>query len=456
MRFFVSVFMAILAIFIGMNACAHAQTDLTPQQRAQLEAQLAQVEAEQKQAEADLVKAKNESASLSRDIRVLDAKIKAAQLDIKAKNLLIQSLGNDIKTKKSIISDLDARIERGKETLSQILRKTNEIDQYSLPEIVLSRNTISGFFQDIDDFGSVSKSLQDTFDQLRSNIAETTAQKEALTNRQNAEIDAKYVIEQEQKNIQADEKKKMNLLAVSKGNESSYSKVVADRSAKAAEIRATLFSLRDSKAIRFDVALRYANEAYRSTGIRPAFLLAIFAQESGLDEDSTFGKQLGSCYLTDISTGAGASVKSGRTFPNVMKPSRDVQPFLSITEALGLDYKDTYVSCPQTARTYGGAMGPAQFIPSTWVLYVDRIKRALGIGTAPNPWNPEHAFVAASLLLVDNGAKYNSYTSEKNAACKYYSGSSCGASSMANTYGTQVMSKAATIQRTMIDPLQDY
>ena len=98
-------------------------------------------------------------------------------------------------------------------------------------------------------------------------------------------------------------------------------------------------------------------------------------------------------------------------------------------------------------------MGPAQFIPSTWVLYINRIARAIGIPT-PNPWNPEHAFVAASFLLIDNGAVAGSYTSEKTAACKYYSGGSCGSSRYANTYGTSVMAKADMIQRTMIDPLQ--
>ena len=45
--------------------------------------------------------------------------------------------------------------------------------------------------------------------------------------------------------------------------------------------------------------------------------------------------------------------------------------------------------------------------------------------------------------------------SEKNAACKYYSGSACGIASYANTYGTSVMAKAEMIQRTMIDPLKD-
>ena len=136
-----------------------------------------------------------------------------------------------------------------------------------------------------------------------------------------------------------------------------------------------------------------------------------------------------------------------------MKPGRDVKPFLNLTEKLGRDPYTTPVSCPQQAG-YGGAMGPAQFIPSTWVLYENLITRALGISVA-DPWRARDAFMAAGFLLKDNGAKAGSYSAERDAACKYFSGSKCSKSSWAATYGSQVMSKAATIQATMIDPIEN-
>jgi membrane-bound lytic murein transglycosylase B len=328
------------------------------------------------------------------------------------------------------------------------MRKTSEADSATLPEFLLTRDSLTKVFTDIDSFQSVQESLKTTFEQIRSDKAQTETEKNNLSIRKNKESDARAIIESEKKNIENDEAQKNALLKISKGNEATYSQILAQKKAKAAEIRAALFSLRDAQAIPFELALKYANEAAKATGIRPAFLLAILTQESSL------GKNVGSCYLTDPTTGAGASVKSGTTFPNVMKPSRDVAPFMSITSSLGLDYKKTLVSCPiASAGGWGGAMGPAQFIASTWMLFKDRISTAIGIAT-PNPWNPEHAFVASSLYLTDLGAYAGSYTGEKNAACKYYSGKLCSSSNTSNSYGAQVMAKAETIQRTMIDPLQ--
>jgi hypothetical protein len=83
---FLSIFLLVASIFCSAKASAQALTD---EQRVQLQQELAKVEAEQKQAALELSNAQQKSASLARDIQVLDAKIRSAQLEIKAKNILI-------------------------------------------------------------------------------------------------------------------------------------------------------------------------------------------------------------------------------------------------------------------------------------------------------------------------------------------------------------------------------
>ncbi|MEN9912995.1 MAG: hypothetical protein RLY66_403 [Candidatus Parcubacteria bacterium] len=452
----------VFSLFIPLTIPSVLAQELTPAQKAKLEKDLVQVEAEKKQAEAALLTTQAQSSSLQRDIAVLDAKIKVAQLNIKAKNLLIESLGKDIKSKESHINTLDGRIERGKDTLAVIMRKTNETGSYSLPEVLLSQLSVSGALKDLDTLASVQESLKSTFEQIRSDKSETQAEKSSLEKRRNTETDARYAIQQEQKNIQADEKEKQNLLTISKLNEKEYSTLIAQKAAQAAQIRAALFPLAGGgQAIPFGDAYRYALEAEGKTGVRAAFLLGIFAQESSLGSDATFGKQIGSCYMTDPTTGNGRGANTGSIQSRVMHPTRDVPPFLNIVEALNGDPNTTRVSCWQPVYDnsgapigWGGAMGPAQFIPSTWVLYVNRLRAALGISSMPNPWSPEHAFMAASMLLKDNGAGGQTYTAERNAACKYFSGKACPASGWILNYGTSAMANAEKIQRTMINPLQ--
>ncbi len=448
--FFIAFFMTIsifspFAIF-SMPKILHAQESQS-QKEANLRAELAQVEKEQAETEKILSIAQNQSASLQRDILILTTKIKAAQLNIRAKNLLIETLGKDITKKQEKIIDLESHITRGRETLSQIMRKTNEIDEISFPEFILSSENVSQAFLDIDNFESIQTSLKATFERIRSDKAQTETEKDTLNKRKKQEMDARAVIESEKKSIEVNEREKKNLLTVSKGNEKIYQVQLAIKKAKAAEIRAALFELAGgSSAIPFGDALKYANEAAKATGIRPAFLLSVLTQESAL------GKNVGSCYLTNPQTGAGASVKSGTIFSNVMKPGRDVEPFIAITKSLGLDYSKTLISCPQSVG-WGGAMGPAQFIASTWILFKDKIAKAARISN-PNPWNPEHSFIASSIYLTELGAYAGNYTGEKNAACRYYSGKSCSTKHINNTYGVQVMNRAEVIQRTMIDPLQ--
>lgn len=436
----------LLWVSVSIPLVTFAQVETTLEKESRLRAELAQVEKEQAETEKVLASAKNQSASISRDILILDTKIKAALLNIKAKNILIQTLGKDITEKQVKIQTLESHISRGVDTLEQIMRKNNELESVSFPEFLLSKASISEAFIDVDNFESVQESLHTTFKLLRENKAQTEVEKSSLNTKKNREQDALATIETEKKNIEGNQKEKQRLLSISKSNEAAYSQELAQKKAKAAQIRAALFSLRDTAAIPFADALKFAQEANKATGIRPAFLLAILTQESAL------GKNVGTCYLTDPNTGAGISTKSGNTFPNVMKPTRDVQPFIEITKSLGLDYTKTLVSCPQSVG-WGGAMGPAQFIASTWVLFKSQISAVIG-GGVPNPWNPEHAFIASALYLTEIGAGSQTYTAERNAACRYYSGKVCTVGNINMTYGTQVMAKADNIQRTMIDPLQ--
>lgn len=432
--FFVETFTVVRA----QTACPSSFTGLS---RPQLEEALVRCQKEIDDVQSTLNQEKQKSATFTSEIATLNAKIQKAQLEIKKRNAGIEAISGDILSKNKTIDNLSSRIEREKESLAQLIRKTDEIDSYSIAEVALSDKKISDFFSDLDSFQFIQEEISASLVRVGDAKSQTEEEKKALEDKKNKELDLRKAQEAEKKRIEANEAEKQRLLKVTKGNEAAYQKDLAEKQKRAAEIRATLFSLRDTGEIPFGRALDYANSVSKATGIRPAFLLAIFQQESG------FGRSQGSCYLKDTKTGDGAGKNTGTPFARVMNPTRDVPVFLDLMSRLGRDPFTTPVSCPQSAG-WGGAMGPAQFIPSTWILFENRIERALGVNTA-DPWLARDAFMAAGIYLTDLGARPESYTSERNAACRYFSGKKCADSSWASTYGNQVMAKAETLQATI-------
>lgn len=428
------------------------------EQEAKWRAELEATEKEIAQWETVLKTTKQGTASLERDASVLQAKINEAKAFIKKRQIQIEQLTHDIGLKTKTIAELDAKIGRGKESLAAILKSANQLDSYSLAEVMLSNKNLSQFFEDVDNYNSIQKSLEEQFAEIRDLQSKTDNERQELDKKRTAEADTKAKVEADKKRVELDEKEKQRLININKTQEKTYAQVIAEKEKKAAQIRAALFSLRDTEGIPFGDALKYANLASNKTGVRSALILAILTQESDL------GKNQGSCLVSNIDTGDGAGKNTGTIFEQVMKAPRDTVPFKDITERLGKDWKMTPVSCPPgtkytSGRGFGGGMGPSQFIPSTWELFKNKLGSTLGLSAdSVNPWNPEHAILATAVYMADLGAAGGSYTAERNAACRYYSGAACtpGRKPSNVFYGDQVMAKAENIQLTMIDPLEGF
>lgn len=379
-------------------------------------------------------KQQQETGTLIGDVNYLTSQINALKAKIKARSLVIAQLKVHIIEKVRTIESLSKKIEREHESLAQLLRHTNAFDDENIVHLILSDNSISNFYSDIEAYSTIKKAVKESTDEIRGMKSENELAKKDLEQKQNAETDAKAELENAQKKIVQSEGKKKVLLAVSKQQESTYQKLASQKKAQADRIRAALFSLAGvSTKIDFGTALKYANEARDKVGIDPAFLLAILTQESNL------GANVGQCYLTNPDTGSGVGKNTGTPFWNVMKPTRDVGPFIEITGALGFDPYKTAVSCPIAGVVgWGGAMGPAQFIPSTWKIFAKRLEQALG--HYANPWAPEDAFMASSMYLTDLGGLGTSQSGQNIAACKYYGagGKSCGYSKSVTTLKTKI------------------
>jgi len=407
------------------------------ERRAQLEQELNKVEQEIKVQSVLLQSQRQQSASIQRDVSVLGTEINKAQLEIKSKNISITNIAKDINGKINTITSLEDDLTARRDYLRKLLQSSSELDGLSLPEVVLGYNKLSDFFSAEDTLVTVQGEVRDSMDLIRGVKKETEQVKQSLEEKKVAEASAKLEIELKKKKVEQKESEKKKILSVSKTQEKGYEAVLIDRQKRATSIRTALFSLRDTSAIPFGKALQYAQEAEKKTGVRPAFLLAILTQETNL------GQNIGTCNRpTD---------PPEKRWDQIMKPSRDIEPYKRITAGLGLSPESNPLSCPYRGG-WGGAMGPSQFIPSTWEIYQSKIAAFTG-HTPPNPWDPEDAFMASAIYLSELGAGQRTFAAEREAALRYYAGGNWSKPSNA-FYGDSVMGIAGNIQNNMIDPLQ--
>ncbi len=442
---FIGVFAFVLLITsVACLPAGRAQT-LTPEQRAALQAQYDQLQVEIAQWQKVLDDTQAKKKTLTGDVTALNAQIKKAQKEIQQRSITITTLGSEITQKTATISSLQQKLAAGQESLAKLLREKNEAEQQPLAILALSSDDLSSFFSDVQNIDAIDAELQDLFATLRGVKTQTEAEKKALNEKKNAELDARHEVVVKQTAIKQDQAQQQQLLNITTKNEQAYQAVLADRQKQATAIRNALFELRDSAGISFESALQYATAAEAATGVRAAFILGILRQESNL------GTNVGQCYLADPLTGAGKGKNSGTPIQKVMNPTRDVPPFIDLMQRLGDDPYSQVVSCPQSVG-YGGAMGPSQFIASTWKLYEPRINGALGVSVA-DPWNAQTAIMATALYMKDLGANKATYSAERKAAAGYYAGSNWQTRA-ALSYADSVLAFADTYQNN-IDFLKD-
>jgi peptidoglycan hydrolase CwlO-like protein len=362
----------------------------------------------------DISKTEQEKNTLKNQIYILNNRIKQLDYQIYQNNLMIKDLGLQIGDTEDSIKKTSLKIEESKEQLSKILKEIYEQDQRSMIEILLGEEKLSDFFDNLVALESLNTKNGELLKSIKNLKKYLEEQRQSLDGeKQELESIVKIQTLQKQESAQAKQEKDYFL----KLTEAEYQKYVKEKQeveATATEIRSRIFELIGvPEAPTFGEAYEMAKQVEAITGVRPAFLLAILTQESNI------GKNVGQCYLKNPTTGDGIVIYNGKVISRVMSPSRDVPHFLKITEELGRDPYNTPVSCPMSYG-WGGAMGPAQFIPATWIGYRDRLKEIAG--RPVDPWNIKDAFLASAVYLSDYGAAKKTYNDEFNAALSYFAG----------------------------------
>lgn len=368
-------------------------------EREALERRYAELEQEMEQHQAKISRLRAEGNGLQGEIDALNAKIGKINLQIKSITLSLARLEGEIQETTSEIDIAEQRMQLARRALIESLRKLYENDRQGLIVMLLRNEQFSAFFGDVNNLLEVQDTLSLTVAEITALRTELLDRNETLAFQKNDAVALKAFQDSQRAAISNVKKEKANLLDVTKGEEARYQELLKETQKTAAEIRQRIFQLVGGGELTFEEAYNIALLAQKATGIRAAMVLAI------LDRESRFGQNVGRCDYQDA-----------------MHPTRDLPVFLEIIadlKAAGVAPPEPIqVSCPISAHgAYGGAMGPAQFIPSTWKIYDGKISGVTGNSPA-SPWNNSDALVGTALYLKDayNSQSCRTYAAEGHAA----------------------------------------
>lgn len=378
----------------------------TEQLRKELEAQMNELQIQINQYQSGIQKNQEKSKTLKSEIKIFEDQINTIKLEIKQIDLSIQESSLHIGEIDKQINDLEKQIIQKKNILAEYIGVIREYDNENLLEIILKKDNFSEFFNEISALENTQQSLQDILNNIQKLKNDLSQQK----NEQETERDQQYQLRSLQvikKGTAAREQnKKETLLKETKGKEELYQKMTKSAEKNIGYIKEQL-SLLDKYHMTLEEAVQNAIFAASKVGIRSAFLLGVLEAESRLGLNVGTGnwtKDMYQCYI------------------KLKKPERaekEKQALFQICQELNLS-PDLQLVSAEPYYGCGGALGVAQFMPTTWLAYKDRV--AALVGHAPNPWNHKDAFTAAAIKLADGGANQRTEEGERAAYSKYLAG----------------------------------
>ncbi len=388
----------------------------------------------------DLTKTAQQKNTLQSQITALKKKITGLEYQINQGTLMVKDLNSQIGDTQVTIDKTTFKTHDSQRQITAMLRSVYQEDKKPSFQILLEGN-LADFFGNLVYIESLSAKVSDLLESSKNLSSYLEDQKNKMdAERGSLQRTIKIQSLQKQENEQ-NKQQQQTYLTLTEGQYQQQLKDKQDTDKKAAGIRARIFELLGvSNAPTFGQAYDIAKYVSSITGVRAAFLMAVLTQESNL------GKNVGQCYLKNNQTGDGVKIKTGEFSPKTMSPSRDIPLFLNLISAinqgkgLARDPITTPVSCVvyYNGRPYGwgGAMGPAQFIPSTWVNAGYGQKVTDITGKVADPWDIRDAFLANGLYLKALGGQ----SDEFHAAMKYYCGGNC--SRYDRFYGNSVVNIA--------------
>ena len=420
---------------------AQSSADITLDRRNEIERQLMELEGEADNLDTILIQVRGEKRTLANEVKGVETEIKRREVEIKKLTLSIRKAELSIKNKEDAIEVLSEKISTSRKALEASIFLFYTYGEDNILAILLKNRNISDFFDSLHNLEQVKIDIYQKLDGFKASKVLVQKEKADLEEFEEEQTDLKQLQELERRALARKKREKDELVRLTQGKEALFQKLLTSKKRDIASLRTQLFYL-EKTGVTAEEAVRVADKAAERAGIRTAFLLALLEVETGKQfEDGVIsvGTNLGTgnwktdmydCYVKLRKKSAAEAEKKA---------------FLAITGKLGLN-PDTMPVSRKPSYGCGGAMGQAQFLPTTWLRFESRVGQLTG-HNPPSPWNVEDAFTAAAVFLAEAGADSKTPAGEIAAAKTYISGSPSCTRSICKYYSNRIISLAKEIDR---------
>lgn len=399
---------ALIALLIILAIPFFVQGADIDELRQDLENKIRQKQEEINQYQQKIGENQQKARTLDNEIQILEDQISQIRLEINQIDLTIQKSTLNIQELDGQINILEENMSQKKDLLAEYIRTVALYDQETLLEVILKNEKFSDFFDEIKALESAQDEIQSVLKVVQGLKNELEGQKGELEDEREEQNRLKSLQLIQSRTVENRQGQKEDILDKTKGEERLYQQMIQGTEKEITFIREQL-SLLERYHITLEEAIQDAIFAGSQTGVRPAFLLGVLEAESRLGLNvgtGTWQKDMYQCY---------------RSLGYITRAEKEKNAFLKICQELGLNPDSQPVSA-EPWYGCGGAMGVAQFMPTTWLAYKDRVAGLTG-HPSPNPWNHRDAFTAAAIKLGDGGANQRTEIGERSAYAKYLGGS---------------------------------
>ena len=302
-------FVIALSLVLAVPVLADEATSTPPDPNTELQAQLDATNAQ-------IQKLKDEIAALQKDLNSTTAQKQTLQNAIKALDLQIQKLQKSVTLTTKQISQKDKeigtitgdirtteqKIDDAQTGVATALRRLEQMDQEGLAVALFSGGTLSSFFDEAVNLGSLRSDLQNRVEDLGALRTNLQTSKQTAEQKRQQLAALKNNLNQQKQGVSATKSEQASLLATTKSKETEYQKLIAQKQAEEARFEEVLYELSSQLGI--------ADSSHIPTPKRGVLQWPLDNLRIPGDITQTFGKTVDSVRLYTSGTHDGIDLRA--------------------------------------------------------------------------------------------------------------------------------------------------